>query len=85
MFEDNDVNVCNSKHYGPVLYIEAGFAVMRCSFCEQIIRNPITPTAGRKEQQRSSRTCVSDCDWQIDELAKIVKCRSCSYTGPLPG
>jgi hypothetical protein len=82
MLDDLDSTICNKKHYGPILRIEGEFAVMRCSFCEQIIKYPMFSDEEREEKRRSSRTCISDCDWITDDTT--VRCRSCSYIGPLP-
>ncbi len=81
MLDDFDSNTCNGKHHGPVLYLEGDLAIMRCSFCEQIVKTPID-AAARESKRKSSRTCVSACDWVAEE--KTVRCRSCSYSGPLP-
>jgi hypothetical protein len=79
MLDDFDVNPCEKKHYGPVLYVEGEFAVMRCSFCEQLFLNPVN---NKEEKPRSSRTCISACDWVTE--GRLVKCLSCSYSGPAP-
>jgi hypothetical protein len=80
--DDLDNNPCNTKHYGALLYIEQGYAVMRCSFCEGIFKNPVTSQKSANTKQKSSRTCISACEWEYDE--KTVTCKACSYTGPLP-
>jgi len=80
MFDDLDENLCHYKHYGPVLHEEGDWVVMRCSFCDQIFR---TPKVAGEPKRKSSRTCISACDWVTE--GQMVRCNSCSYTGPLMG
>lgn len=80
--DDYTFNICNNKHRGPILYIEGGFEVMRCSFCERIIKTAISPKKENESDKRSSNTCIQICDWVIND--KKVSCNSCGYTGPAP-
>ena len=77
--DDNAVGSCNKKHYGSLLHTEGNEHVMRCSFCQQIFRIPVGETTPSK---KSSRTCISACDWVTE--GRTVTCLACSYTGPLP-
>lgn len=81
MLDDFDSSICNGKHHGPALYIQGDYVVMRCSFCEQLINTPISSLEDKGTKRKSSRTCVSACDWVTED--KIVRCRSCSYTGQI--
>jgi uncharacterized C2H2 Zn-finger protein len=88
MLDDFDTPLCDKKHYGPILQFDADAYVMRCSFCNQLFRAPLesdrhTNKGGTNEQAgRSSNICIQACDWDVD--GDMVKCRSCSYIGPLP-
>ena len=82
MLDDSDSILSNKKHYGPILHTEAGLHVMRCSFCNQIFRKPIKSANQNGQSQRASNVCIQSCDWSIDN--NMVRCRSCSYIGPLP-
>ncbi|MDR3615397.1 MAG: hypothetical protein P4L53_17695 [Candidatus Obscuribacterales bacterium] len=82
MLDDFDTPLCNKKHYGPVLYLKGDFQVMRCTLCNQIFVDPLLTAAELGEKRKSSRTCISVCDWVTE--GKTVRCQSCSYTGPLP-
>lgn len=80
---DDEFDICtDTKHYGAVLYIEGDYAVMRCSFCQIIFRNLVKAGTAGEQKRRSSRTCISACDWITE--GSIIKCTACSYTGPLP-
>ena len=81
MLDDFDSAICSTKHYGPVLYMDGG-EVIRCSFCEELVRSPMTAIHENEPKKRSSKTCIQVCDWVTDD--KMGKCKSCGYTGPLP-
>ena len=80
--DDFDLKLCGSKHYGPVLGVEGNYQVMRCSFCEQIFRTLIEGPFEVEVKLRSSKTCISACDWTVTD--NMVKCNACSYWGPRP-
>lgn len=80
MLDDYISEACNSKHHGPVLQISHGFVVMRCSLCEEVFN--VRTEAADPKAKKSSLTCVSACDWTIEN--KMVRCRSCNYSGPAP-
>lgn len=82
MLDDYDFDICKNKHRGPVLYIEDGVEVMRCSFCHKIVRTAITAKPQSALKNRSSKTCIQICDWVTEN--KKVSCNSCGYTGPAP-
>lgn len=77
--DESVAGACSSKHYGSLLYTEGDEHVMRCSFCQQIFKIPVGPVEPKK---KSSRTCVSACDWVTE--GRTVRCLACSYIGPLP-
>ncbi|MBX9689898.1 MAG: hypothetical protein K2X27_24520 [Candidatus Obscuribacterales bacterium] len=78
MLDDVFFDFCNGKHQGPVLHTDREFIVMRCSFCEEIFREPNPET----QKKKSSKTCIHACDWVVCD--KLVSCNSCGYRGPLP-
>ncbi len=80
---DFDSILCGKKHYGPILQTDADWYLMRCSFCNLIFKEPILP-ADKMEPKRSSKSCIQDCDWNVDVDNKKVTCKSCGYIGPLP-
>lgn len=73
---------CNSKHHGPLLQLTADYAVMRCSFCDQLLKSVVVRQKDTTSKKRSSLTCVSACDWVVEN--KQVRCLSCNYCGPVP-
>ncbi|OPZ92065.1 MAG: hypothetical protein BWY75_00040 [bacterium ADurb.Bin425] len=82
MQDDFESDICNGKHYGPILGTEDGVPVMRCSFCERIFRDTAISVRREEPKKRSSKTCISACDWVIN--GNTVRCNACSYSGPVP-
>ena len=79
MLDDFYSEICNSKHYGPILRVEGDIAIMRCSICDKVFE---APRAENGTKKRSTKTCIQACEWV--KVEDLIKCLSCGYSGPLP-